>query len=183
VREAALDGAKRLEVVLVVVVGVGRRPDADRARLGGAVPRVGRRRRGPGEAEALADAADEGEVLVVRGIVRRHRGRGRGGGGAGEVGGRGGGELRDGGVRVRAGEDAGAAQRVEVLLQVGVEVGVRVVGVEVHRGGRPAGRRGGGGALRARESREGGADLNPPRDRGRGKTQRRRISFWFVSCA
>lgn len=106
-REAALDRAERLEVVLVVVVRVGGRPDADRARLGG-------QRRGWGrlvEVEVLADAADEGQVLVllllilvvvVRQAITRRRGQRRRGGGDG-WGGEVGGDLGGGGGGVGVG--------------------------------------------------------------------------------
>ena len=137
-REAALDGAERLEVILFLV-GVGRRPRADRARRGRVVVAPGGGGRGLIEVvEVGADAADEGEVLVVvvvRGrrmmMVSRRPRRRREGGGGGAREARG--DLRDGGVRVGPGEDAGAAQRVEVLPQVVVDVRVRVVGVPVHR--------------------------------------------------
>lgn len=116
-REAALYRAERLEVV-VVVVRVGRRPHADRARRRGRI-RQGRGGRGLVEVEVLADAADEGQVLVLplvvvvrRAIIRRRGRRGCKGRGGGEVGG----DLRDGGFGVVAGEDAGAAERIEVLL-------------------------------------------------------------------
>lgn len=179
VREAALDGAERLEVVLVLV-RVGRRPRADRARRRGAlaaaaVAAVRERRRGLISVEAvevLADGADEGEVLVllvvvvlVRGeaIAARRRGRRRGGEGGGGGPGEAGRDLRDRGVRVGPGQDAGAAQRVEVLLQVLVDVRVRVVRVEIHRrrGQLSDGGGGGGGgvylgfSLSPRRGREG----------------------------
>ena len=135
VREPALYRAERLEVVLVVL-RVGGRPGADRARQG-------RGRRGLVEEEILTDAADEGQILVLllvvvirQAIHLRSRRRRRRGGEAG-------GDLRDRGVGVVPGEDAGLAQRGQVPLQVLVDVRVGVVGVEIHGyGGR---RRGGGG--------------------------------------
>jgi hypothetical protein len=165
-REAALDGAERLEVILFLV-SVGRRPRADRARgrvvvvpgRGGGVREDGRGLTIMEVVEVGAYAADEGEVLVLlvvrRGgmmmmVGRRPRRRGEGwGGGAREAGG----DLRYGSVRVGPGEDAGAAQRVEVLPQVLVDVGVRVVGVPVHRAGGGVSRLRYGRVLAARRGR------------------------------
>jgi len=114
VREAALDGEERLEIVLILF-RVRRRPRADRAWRGGvAAPRgVARRQRGGrrglvDSVEVLADDANKGQVLallliVVRGeaiATHRRRGRRRGEGGGGGPSEAGTGELRDYGVWV-----------------------------------------------------------------------------------
>jgi hypothetical protein len=56
-----------------------------------------------------SSSSEEARMMVSRCPQRRSKG----GGGARETGG----DLRDGGVRVGPGEDAGAAQHVELLAQ------------------------------------------------------------------